>query len=89
MPEPRDRPSTARWLNRSVAWRAVEAELLAMTPDCETCGALAEEAHAKAGNCNVDGPYRLEDAEALCRDCHTATGCPRPPEPRGVRFRWP
>jgi cytochrome c5 len=71
-------PAVERRLNLSLAWRAIEAEKLAATPDCERCGEPAVEAHLTAGSCTVSPPYALADCESLCRLCHDATLCTAP-----------
>ncbi len=89
-----DHPSTARHLNRSVAFLTMEREKLAATSVCEVCGREpAVEAHL-IGGCHVepDPDYSAADALGLCRGCHNAQDeCPRPPETRfsGTSFRWP
>jgi hypothetical protein len=59
--------------NDSLAWRALEEQLLDQRPTCEHCGAPAAEAHRRGG-CfawleTFDG-FDLDDAEALCIPCH-------------------
>ena len=92
-----DRPSSARHLNRSVAFKVVEAEKLATTPTCEECGAPSKEAHYDGpAGCHQDPPYDPGLVRALCGPCHTATlkpsgaPCPKPPEtPVTGPHRWP
>lgn len=93
-----DKPSTARHLNRSAAWRAVEAEHLAATPICEACeAARSKEAHYDGpAGCHQDPPYDPALVRALCAACHTATlkpsgaPCPKPPvTPFTGPHRWP
>lgn len=67
--------TNVRRLNGSVAFRAVQELKLERTPTCEQCGGPAREMHLEGG-CRVNPPYDAEEAIAVCRECHDATGCP-------------
>lgn len=45
---------TARHLNRSGAWLALETSKLAVVPQCERCGAPATEAHRRSDDVPVE-----------------------------------
>ena len=92
------KPSTARWLNRSVAFRAAEAELLAAHPVCQACeSAPSTEAHYDGpAGCHGEPPYEPGLLRALCAPCHTVTPkpsgapCPKPMvTPISGDHRWP
>lgn len=71
---PAEPPSTYRRLNRSRAWLAAQAAKLAQVPTCATCGMPSREMHAPSG-CFTSEPRPLDETDALCCDCHDATGC--------------
>jgi hypothetical protein len=68
---------TYRRLDRSLEWRAIEAQKLAAQPTCERCGnAPAVEAHHVDGcTLTTDPEYLIEHAQSVCLACHDAA-CP-------------
>lgn len=74
--DPNDR-GAYRLLNRSLALRALEDELLADSPSC-ACGAAATEIHRRGDICTVSGPYDRSEFDPVCRRCHDATLCTAP-----------